>query len=143
MSIYKSTIVIGAIIMAASCVPAKHFQEMRDEKVQSEQERDSLLIENKRMDVELTEMKARMSVMEKEIDQLIKDSTDRAILLRNTRAELDRTRRQLTEFQETQEAVLKGSARETTRLLQQLQTTQEDLIAREDRLKEMDKDLED
>ncbi len=143
MRIYRATIFIGALIIAASCVPAKHFQEMRDDKVRAEQERDSLLIDNKRMDVELTEMKAQMSVMEKEIDQLIKDSTDRAIMLRNTRAELERTRRQLNEFQETQEAVLKGSARETTRLLQQLQTTQEDLIAREDRLREMEKDLED
>ncbi len=142
MRIPKVIFVLAAILMVASCVPAKHFQEMRDEKIQSEQERDSLLIENKRMDVALTELRARMSVMENEHEQLVKDSTDRAMLLRNTRAELDRTRRQLNELQETQDAVLEGTARETTRLLQQLQTTQEDLMIREDILKEMEKDLE-
>ncbi|TVR71701.1 MAG: flagellar motor protein MotB [Marinilabiliales bacterium] len=141
MGNYKSIFVFTVIMLAASCVPAKHFQEMRDEKVRSEQERDSLLIENKRMDVALTEMEARILVLNNEIEQLILDSTDRALILRNTRAELERTRRQYNELQETQEAVLKGSARETTRLLQQLQTTQEDLMAREDRLKEIEKDL--
>ncbi len=141
MSNYRSIFVFAVIMLAVSCVPAKHFQEMRDEKIRSEQERDSLLIENKRMDVALTEMQARISVLNNEIEQLVKDSTDRALLLRNTRAELERTQLRYNELHETQEAVLKGSARETTRLLQQLQTTQEDLMAREDRLKEMEKDL--
>ncbi len=134
-------VVISFIMIIASCVPAKHFQEMRDEKRLSEQERDSLLIDNKRMDVKLTELQARIAVMDKEIEELISDSTDRALRLRNTKTELDRTRRQLSNLQEAQDAIAKGSARETTRLLQQLQTTQEDLMAREDRLKEMEKTL--
>ena len=134
-------VVMLFIMLIASCVPAQHFQEMRDEKRLAEQERDSLLIDNKRMDVKLTELQARISVMDKEIKELIEDSTDRALVLRNTKAELDRTRRQLNDLQEAQDAMVKGSARETKRLLQQLQTTQEDLMAREDRLKEMEKDL--
>ncbi len=137
----KTLIVIIVVLFVASCVPAKHFQEMRDEKVLAEQERDSLLIANKKMDVKLTELEARISIMDKEIEELISDSTDRAVMLRNTRAELERVKRQFSDLQEAQEAILKGSARETTRLLQQLQTTQEDLMAREDRLKLIEKDL--
>lgn len=137
----KVSFAIVILILAASCVPAKHFQEIRDEKIRAEQERDSLLIDNKRMDVKITEMEAQMAVMDKEIKDMINDSTDRAVRLRNMRSERDRLRRQLTDLQETQEAVLKGSARETTRLLQQLQETQKDLMAREDRLKEIERDL--
>jgi chemotaxis protein MotB len=129
------------ILIASSCVPASHFQEMKKARVQSEQERDSLLISNKRLEVMITEMEARLAILDKEINQLLKDSTDRAFMLRNINTELAITKAQFNELQETQESILKGSARETTRLLQQLQTTQVELMAREDRLKEMENDL--
>lgn len=137
----KATIILLVILMATSCVPAKHFQEMRDDKIQAEQERDSLLIENKKLEVRLTELEASLAVMDKEIEELVSDSTQRALVLRNTRSELERLKRQFGDLQEAQEAIMKGSARETTRLLQQLQSTQEDLMAREDRLKEIEQDL--
>ena len=139
--IKKALFAALVILYAASCVPAKHFQEMRDDKISAEQERDSLLIENKKLSVRLTEQEARMNVLNQEIEELIRDSTDRALTLRNMRRDLERVNRQFSELQETQEAVLKGSARETTRLLQQLQETQEDLMTREDRLKDIEKDL--
>jgi chemotaxis protein MotB len=131
------------IFIAASCVPAKHFQEMRSDKVRAEQERDSLLIDNKRMEVKLTELEAKLHVMSQEIQSLLRDSTQRALRFRNTNAELERMRRQYNDLQEAQESLVKGSARETTRLLQQLQETQKDLMAREDRLKDMERDLGD
>ncbi len=134
-------IILISLLIAVSCVPAKHFQDMRRDKIRAEQERDSLLIDNKRMEVKLTELEAGMDVMKREIQQLINDSTIRALTLRNTSAQLERLRRQFDDLQEAQEAVLKGSARETTRLLQQLQETQKDLITREDRLKEIERDL--
>ncbi len=137
----KALLTVIIVLVAASCVPAKHFQEMRNEKIIAEQERDSLLIANKNMEVKLTELEARISIMDKEIDELIRDSLDRAVVLRNTRTELERVKRQFSDLQETQETIMKGSARETTRLLQQLQTTQEDLMAREDRLKMIEEDL--
>ena len=133
----KSFFFLIIILIASSCVPASHFQEMRKARVQSEQERDSLLISNKKMEVRITEMEARLSIMDKEIDQLLKDSTDRAFMLRNIKNELEITKAQFIELQEIQESILKGSARETTRLLQQLQTKQVELMASEDRLKEM------
>ncbi len=139
--IKKSLLAALVVLYAASCVPAKHFQEMRDDKISAEQERDSLLIENKKLSVSLTELEARLKVLNQEIEELLRDSTDRALILRNMRRDLDRVNRQFSELQETQEAVLKGSARETTRLLQQLQETQEDLMTREDRLKDIEKDL--
>ncbi len=138
---FKQAVLLAIIIGAVSCVPAKHFQEMRNDKVQAEQERDSLLIANKRMDVKLTELESTLAIMDQEIQRLIRDSTQRALRLRNANDELARTRRQLNDLQEAQESLLKGSARETTRLLQQLQETQKDLMAREDRLKEMEQDL--
>ena len=138
---FRSAIVLLLIFYITSCVPAKHFQEMRDAKNLSEQERDSLLIHNKKMEVRLTELEAKIDVMNKEIRQLISDSTDRALMLRNAKSQLDRVNRQFQDLQEAQDAILKGSARETTRLLQQLQNTQEDLMSREDRLKEIEKDL--
>jgi chemotaxis protein MotB len=138
---FKSSLILLGIVFISSCVPASHFQEMRSAKIRSEQERDSLLVTNKQMEVKLTELEARLSILDKEIDVLLRDSTNRAIMLRNTNADLERARRQFNELQETQESILKGSARETTRLLQQLQTTQVELMSREDRLKEMENNL--
>ncbi len=137
----KPTIAVLLILIASSCVPAKHFQEMRNDKVRAEQERDSLLIENKRLDVKLTELEASLAVMNQEMQGLLRDSTQRALMLRNTRSELDRMRRQFGDLQDAQESLLQGSARETTRLLHQLQETQKDLMTREDRLKEIERDL--
>ena len=143
LMVYIKKLLIAALVVlyAASCVPAKHFQEMRDDKISAEQERDSLLIENKKLSVTLTELEARLKVLNQEIEEFIRDSTNRALTLQNMRRDLDRVNRQFSELQETQEAVLKGSARETTRLLQQLQETQEDLMTREDRLKDIEKDI--
>ncbi len=137
----KSLRVSIVLLLAVSCVPASHFQEVLGEKDLAEQERDSLLIENKSMDVKLTELEAQLSVMGKEVEELINDSTERAVMLRNATSELERMKRQLSDLQEAHESILEGSARETTRLLQQLQETQEDLIAREDRLREMEDDI--
>lgn len=139
---YFSRLILPAVILvAASCVPAKHFQEVRNDKIRAEQERDSLLINNKSLEVKLTELESAVFVMDQEIQRFIRDSTDRAFRLRSRTDELARVTRQLNDLQEAQEALVKGSARETTRLLQQLQETQKDLIAREDRLKEMERDL--
>jgi chemotaxis protein MotB len=138
---HRSLFLLIGIVIISSCVPASHFQEMRSAKISSEQERDSLLIENKQLEIKLTELEARLSILDKEIGVLLRDSTNRAIMLRNTKADLERARSQFNELQQTQESILKGSARETTRLLQQLQTTQVELISREDRLKEMEDDL--
>jgi chemotaxis protein MotB len=132
---------ILTIFLTGSCVPASHFQEMRNAKIRSEQERDKYLIDNKRMQVQITELETRLAIMDREIQQLLKDSTDRAQRLRNTNADHERIKRQFTELLEGQESILKGSARETTRLLQQIQTTQVELMEREDRLKEMEADL--
>jgi chemotaxis protein MotB len=138
---YFKLILPVMLLIGASCVPARHFQEMRKDKIRAEQERDSLLIGNKSMEVKLTELESTVFIMDQEIQRLIRDSTDRAFRLRSRNDELTRVTRQLNDLQEAQESLLKGSARETTRLLQQLQTTQKDLIAREDRLKEMERDL--
>jgi chemotaxis protein MotB len=139
---YFSRLILPALILAfASCVPAKHFQEIRNDKIRAEQERDSLLINNKSLEVKLTELESTVFVMDQEIQRFIRDSTDRAFRLRSRTDELARVTRQLNDLQEAQESLVKGSARETTRLLQQLQETQKDLIAREDRLKEMERDL--
>lgn len=141
MSLFRILMAALLLSIVAACVPARHFQEIREDKIRSEQERDSLLIENKRMDVKITELEARIDIMDKGIKELINDSTDRAMELRNTRSELERVKRQLSDLQDTHEVILKGSARETTRILQQLQSTQEDLMAREDRLREMEKEI--
>jgi chemotaxis protein MotB len=137
----KSAILGILVLISASCVPAKHFQEMRNDKIRAEQERDSLLIQNKAIDVKLTELEATLAVMDQEMQGLLRDSTNRAISLRNANSEIGRLRRQYDELQEIQQSLLKGSARETTRLLQQLQETQKDLMTREDRLKDIERSL--
>ena len=96
---------------------------------------DSLLVDNKNLSVLLTESNSKLDILKKKMDALIKDSLALSAEVKRSKAEVLRLQNQLMELQNTQESLLQGSARETTRLLRQLQVTQEELQQREDKLR--------
>lgn len=140
--IMKLLIVIVAAGNLISCVPLPKFNTIRKNNELLLAQRDSLLIDNKKMSVLLTESNSRISVLTKEKEAIIKDSLALSAELKRTRAEIIRFQNQLLELQSTQDALLQGSARETTRLLRQLQSTQEELQMREDKLRISESELQ-
>ncbi len=121
-----------------ACVPTKQFKEVSDKGNKLEGERDQLMTENEQLTVENTEMKSRMDKVQEEKEAFVKDSIARYREIEDLHGEVDRLTRRLSDLEATHEALLQGNARETRRLLNQLQSTQEDLQKKEDRLRELE-----
>ncbi len=136
MKRYLMFFVLAAAFTA--CVPTRQFKEVNDKSNSLEDERDRLMADNEKLTVENTEMKSKMDQVRKEREDFITDSIARHTEIEKLHADVDRLTRKLSDLEATHEALLQGNARETRRLLNQLQSTQEDLQKKEDRLRELE-----
>jgi len=123
------------LFIIASCVPAQKFQEMEKKYKSCNYELDMTKQNQEQITIENTEMKQQISRNINQINSLIKDSLEKARELTNLKYDYEKINRQNSELQESQESMLKGNARETAKLMIQLQTTQEDLKKKEESLK--------
>jgi chemotaxis protein MotB len=121
-----------------SCVPASEFTQMTDKSNSLQGERDGLMAENEYLTVENREMRAKFDQVEEQQKQNIEDSIriqKRVNDLEKENAELER---KYADLQLTHDQLLRGNARETSRLLNELQTTQQDVATKERLLKELE-----
>jgi chemotaxis protein MotB len=129
---------IFVLMVASSCVTTKNYKEMEDTKNQLNRERNELFAENEQLTVDNAEMKALIESIESEmegIEAMKKETQEEYDKLRGVYDELNR---RYDDLKESQDALLKGHTRETKRLLTELQKTQEDLLQKEDMLKELE-----
>lgn len=129
------------IFILTSCVPAQKFQEVDNKYKNCSNELDMTKQKQEQLTVENTEMKQQLNKNENQLNGLIKDTLSKAGELENLRNDFEKLNKQYTELQETQESILKGNARETVKLMKQLQTTQEDLKKKEENLKKLELSL--
>jgi chemotaxis protein MotB len=125
-------------LMVVSCVPTQRFKEVSDKSSKLEEERDQLMGANEKLTVENTEMKAGESRLKEERQRFVEDSLRQHQALEALKKDNDKLSRKYDDLNSSHEALLQGNARETTRLLNQLQTTQEDLQKKEERLRALD-----
>ncbi len=130
---------VGVFIQA--CVPAKEFQALQDQHVKCEEERERFFTENEMLAKKNKEQESEVRILKGEVDQLIADSTSRAIELSSLKGEVDQLNKRYAELQNVQEAFMAGTQKETRRVLAQLQETQEELQQKEDALKELERQL--
>jgi len=97
-----------------------------------------LMSENEKLTVENTEMKAGKARVEEERQRFVEDSIKLYNALEFLRKENDKLARRYEDLSSSHDALLQGNARETTRLLNQLQAAQEDLQKKEERLRALD-----
>jgi len=121
-------------LFSSSCVPASHLYELQKQNETLQSERDSLWGQNKKMEVQINELEKQMDLLNDEVESLMLDSINRSLELRRTRSELERLTRRYENMQDAHEALMEGSSRETTLLLEQLQNAQEELQFKEDSL---------
>jgi len=129
---YLSCIVLVAQL--SSCVPARKFKELQSDSERCETERIKMKAELERLQVEANESSQRNRAIQRMCERLQKDSADMLLQIEALSADKTRLNDQYNDLQATQEALLRNNSRETTRLLKQLQQTQEDLQHREDSL---------
>ena len=134
----KIFILFFGLALLVSCVPTQQFRELSDKDNKLEKERDILMAENEKLTVENTEMSSQISMVIEEKERFKEDSLAMNAEIETLKTEVDQLKRKYDDLSASHEALLQGNARETRRLLNQLQSTQEDLQNKENRLRELE-----
>lgn len=132
------TLLILTGLFTVSCVPPQRFKEVSAKGNKLERERDQLMTENEQLTVQNTEMKSKMDMVEAERQRFNEDSIKLGQELDKVQKDYSLVLRKFNDLESTHDALLQGNARETRRLLNELQTTQEDMLKKEARLKELE-----
>ena len=130
-------ILIGAALLG-SCVPSSEFTQLSQKSNSLQTERDDLMAENEYLTVENREMSARINHVEEQQKKIIEDSIRIHKKVEELQSEIAQLDRRYKDLESTHEELLRGNARETRRLLNELQTTQEDLARKQQLLKELE-----
>lgn len=140
---FKKTLILNITTLAlfASCVSPKLYQESQQQKETTQQERDELFGTNEKLTVENTELKAKKSELEKEIERTVAAHYEEAEEMKRLKGEYNQLSKRYDELNQAHKALVSGSDAEARRLMQQLQTTQSDLYAREDQLNQLSEKL--
>ncbi len=129
-------VLIGLLI--GGCVPPQRFKEVSSKSNKLEGERDQLMTENEQLTVENTEMKAKMEMVESDLARVTEDSIKHSRELEKVKNDYSQLLRKYDDLESSHDALLQGNARETRRLLNELQTAQEDLEKKESKLRELE-----
>ncbi len=127
-----------AAAFLGSCVPASEFNRINRNRSTVLQERDELMAQNEALTVANREMSARIGHVEQQQEQLARDSIRLYRKVEELQEEVAQLQRSYNDLEGTHEELLRGNARETRRLLNELQTTQEDLAKKEQLLRELE-----
>ncbi len=133
-------ILIGAA-MLGSCVPSSEFTQLSNKSNNLQGERDDLMKENEFLTVENREMKGKIDKVEDQQAQLVRDSIRIHQEMADLKKEIGELERKYADLESTHDALLRGNARETRRLLNELQTTQAEMARKEQLLKELESNV--
>jgi chemotaxis protein MotB len=134
-------ILMAGTALLGSCVPSSEFSQLSNKTNGLQTERDELMMENEQLTVENREMKGRIGQVEEQQARLVEDSIRIHQQMARLEKDLDELERSYADLESTHEALLRGNARETRRLLNELQGTQEVLARKEQLLKELEADV--
>jgi chemotaxis protein MotB len=138
--LYKSLcLTVVSAFVISGCVPTSKFNDLKEQNDRIITERDQLFADKEQLDVRNTELEARIGSIESEIADIEEEKVNVQGQYDDLKAEYDILKRRYDDLEETQEALLSGHNRETKRLLTELQAAQQDLVAKEDRLLELEK----
>jgi chemotaxis protein MotB len=129
---------LSLLLLVSSCVTTSRYNDLEDQKNKLNDERDELFADNERLTVDNTELQARIESMESDMAEIEERKAETQEEYDKLKANYDDLDRRYNDLSESQEALLTGHTRETKRLLTQLQKTQEDLLVKEDLLRELE-----
>lgn len=131
----------AALSVVDSCVPITKFAEQKKKTNHYEAENDSLISDNEQLTVSNTELRANIDRVRKEVQQMVADSAEKA----QTIATLQKGNRQLEtrlkELNTSMDALKRGSERETSKLMMQIDGIQTDLQQRESELQKLSQEM--
>lgn len=137
----RTRILISAALLAivgASCVPTQKYREMENKKLQLDEERNELFASNERLTVDNLEMESKIKSIEADLENINAEQQTVQEEYDKLKGVYDELTRRYDDLKQSQDALLKGHNRETRRLLTELQSAQQELIDKEDRLGQLE-----
>lgn len=131
-------LIIPGLILTGACVPTQKYREMESKKLELDQERNELFASNERLTVDNLEMESRITSLESDLEKVQAEQAEAQKEYDKLKEIYDELNRRYADLEKSQDALLKGHNRETKRLLNELQTAQQDLIDKENMLKELE-----
>jgi chemotaxis protein MotB len=119
------------IALITSCVPPTRFKALQSETLTCQEERDLLKAENEKLSVENKETTSRLAVTEKDLARAEKDTLKWKEESARLRQQNSLLTNDISDLQEAQQALMKGSEVEIRRLMDELQGTQKNLQKQE------------
>lgn len=129
------------IAALSSCVSMKQFKDLQGQNDSTKDENSRLKMENEKLSVDNREYASRLDNLQKAVQFLTEDTMRKYEKINELNRNLDKLSREYNTLSETQDAIVKGSSRESMRLLKQLQTTQDELQKKEDEIAGMENNL--
>lgn len=130
--------IFAMLLFISSCVPTSKYHEMESKKMELDEERNELFANNEKLTVDNLEMESRIAALEADMEEIADEQSE----VQKEYEELVKVHNELNrrydDLSKSQDALLKGHNRETRRLLTELQKSQQDLIAKENLLKELE-----
>ena len=141
MKIIKTVLILCIAIALFSCVPISKFNEVKQKSDACTEENAKYKAKNESLEVSNKELISKLEQLSKENEKLVKDSLVQYQQLKQLQLDYNKLDGMYNDLKLAQESLTKGNARESTKLLSQLQTTQQDLQKREDELRKLEWNL--
>ncbi len=143
ISIQRALWFIFIVGLLGSCVPMTKFAEQKHKTQRYETENDSLISANEQLTVSNKELRWQIERCAKDLEQMIADSVERARTIAELRMNNRRLENNITELNNSMDALKKGSEREASKFMMQIEGMQNDLQNRENELQKLSKEITD
>jgi len=141
ISIVWMTFFVASLALVESCVPLTKFREQKKKLANYERENNELISSNEQLTVSNTELLASMNICKKELDAMAADSLRRSQEIDALKKSSRQLENRLQELNVSMETLKKGSEREASKLMMQIEGIQGDLQTREDQLQKLSQEM--
>jgi len=129
------------LVLFASCVPARRYQELKTDAQICADEKRALTSENERLRSDLEDMRVEVDRLNEAVDILVKDTTMTGTTLRRLTKQYDKINELNDQLMRKQASLMSSSESEKKALLENLMELQQDLQEQQARLAVVEKDL--
>jgi chemotaxis protein MotB len=135
-------LILTSLYWLTSCVPARKFEEMQEQRDNCEEQNTKLRVDNQNLVIRNNELEGEMSKISNDIQKLRKDTAEQGTAYRR----LNNTYSDLTESYDkllaNNEKLLAGNSSENKKLIDELTRARTDLSKKEDELKQRQANLD-
>ena len=141
-ALFSISIVLLTGLFSVSCVSGKKFKSLQDTSKQYMNERDAFKTDNIGLEMANRELESKITLLEKDLAGVseeiksVKAARDKAL------EDYNNISARYNDLQNAQEELVRGSAKETQKLLAELQAAQANLQAKEDLLRQLEETLD-